>query len=135
MVMLTLGAAQGIGIHSSFLTSEQAKDGILFGWVNQVLALVAIGLGKIAIVLFLLQIQGYSTTVRTAYLWFLAGSSLIVNIVAAVLAMVQCSPGRKLWDEDVPGTCPGKEWAQHFGYFQGRECPCENYYVWMGAMN
>ncbi|KAJ5760014.1 hypothetical protein N7520_007170 [Penicillium odoratum] len=109
MVMLNLAAAQGIGIQSSLLTPEQVRNAILFGWVNQILALVAIGLGKVVIVLFLLQIHGYNTPSRTVFLWFIAGSSLAVNVISAVLILFQCSPSRKLWDEDTPGTCGGRK--------------------------
>ncbi|KAJ5647492.1 hypothetical protein N7490_003864 [Penicillium lividum] len=67
MVMLTLAAAHGIGISSSFLTPEQIRNAILFGWVNQMLAVIAIGLGKVVIVLFILQLHGYNTPTRTCF--------------------------------------------------------------------
>lgn len=119
MVTITAGAANGLGVGQILLTNEQRYFALLYGWLSQFLALIAIGLAKVVIVLFLERIQGYHTRYRTFILWFLAGSNLIVNCIAAVLAMIQCDPVRKLWDEDVPGVCPGRRRIQIFGYIQG----------------
>lgn len=121
MSMITAGAANGLGVTETLLTSEQQYFALLYGWLSQFLALIAIGLAKVVIVVFLEQIQGYHTRYRTFTLWFLAGSNLLVNCIAAVLAMIQCDPVRKLWDEDIPGVCPGRKRIQIFGYIQGRK--------------
>ena len=117
--MLAIGAANGIGIHQQYLSPENIENGLLFGWMNQVLALVAIGLGKVAIVVFLLQIQGYQTPARSTFLWIIAGSGFIVNLLAAILAIVQSSPVTRLWDIDAGGSCPGRLREKIFGYIQG----------------
>ena len=119
MVILTIGAAHGLGIHLYLLTSAGIQGAILFGWISQVLALVAIGLGKVTIVAFILRIEGLHTMVRTTFLLFIAGSNLIVNCIAALLAMLQCSPIEKLWNGNIVGDCSMRERAQIFGFIQG----------------
>ncbi|KAI9928633.1 hypothetical protein MW887_001848 [Aspergillus wentii] len=118
-VMLTIGAAYGIGIPRFILTSNQIYNALLYGWVNQFMALLVIGLGKVTIVAFLLHIQGYQTRPRTILLWFIAITGLVINIIAAVLVMVQCFPIQKLFDPSIPGRCPGRKTLQVFGYVQG----------------
>ncbi|KAL4909214.1 hypothetical protein BDW74DRAFT_78724 [Aspergillus multicolor] len=119
MVMLTLAAQAGLGVHETVLNSTENHYALLFGWLNQFLALIAIGLGKLTIVAFLQQIQGYHTRFRSTLLWSLAGSNFIVNCIAAVLLLVQCDPVQKLWDDSVPGQCDGRRRVQVFGYVQG----------------
>lgn len=117
--MLTLAAQAGLGVPGPVLNMTENRYALLFGWLNQFLALIAIGLGKLTIVAFLQQIQGYHTLFRTIFLWTLAGSNFIVNCIAAALAIVQCDPVQRLWAESLPGECPGRERIQIFGYVQG----------------
>ncbi|KAL6230553.1 hypothetical protein BDW75DRAFT_234306 [Aspergillus navahoensis] len=119
MVMLTLAAQAGLGVPEPVLNMTEGRYALLFGWLNQFLALIAIGLGKLTIVAFLQQIQGYHTLFRTVLLWTLAGSNFVVNCIAAVLLIVQCDPVQKLWDSSLPGECPGRRRIQIFGYVQG----------------
>lgn len=121
--MLSIGAAHGLGLPRSCLTPGDAKNALLFGWINQVIALVAIGSGKVAIVAFLFRIQGVQSRARTGFLCALAGSNLVVNCVAAALIVFQCSPVQKLWNEKLPGVCSRREVVQIFGYVQGCEFP------------
>ncbi|KAB8267473.1 hypothetical protein BDV30DRAFT_37798 [Aspergillus minisclerotigenes] len=121
MVMATVGAAYGLGTPSATLTNNNDKDALLFGWTNQFLALIAIGLGKVALVAFIDHLQKHEAKSKRAFLWFIAGSNFIVNMIAAILVFVQCSPAKKLWDEKIPGRCPGRKRVQTFGYIQGRE--------------
>lgn len=121
MVMLTLGTAQGLGQHTSNLTPRQAYLAIMYGWVNLALALIAIGLGKIAVVAFVVSIQGYSVydPWRSVFFWFLVGTTMVVNTIEVVLFFTQCRPIQKLFDvsrqQDV---CPGSSIVEKFGIFQ-----------------
>ncbi|KAL5000357.1 hypothetical protein BDV10DRAFT_37313 [Aspergillus recurvatus] len=119
MVMLTLAAQAGLGARELVLNVTEGHYALLFGWLNQFLALIAIGLGKLTIVAFLQQIQGYHTLFRTVLLWTLAGSNFVLNCIAAVLLIVQCDPVQKLWAGSLPGQCPGRKRIQIFGYVQG----------------
>lgn len=121
MAMVTAGAAYGLGTPSATLTNNDDKNALLFGWTNQFLALVAIGLGKVALVAFIDHLQKHEAKYKRVFLWFIAGSNFFVNMIAAILVFVQCSPAKKLWDERIPGHCPGRKRVQIFGYIQGRE--------------
>ncbi|KAE8365601.1 hypothetical protein BDV27DRAFT_144356 [Aspergillus caelatus] len=107
MAMVTAGAAYGLRTPSATLTNNNDKDALLFGWTNQFLALIAIGLGKVALVAFIDHLQKHEV------------NNFIVNMIAAILVFVQCSPAKKLWDERIPGHCPGRKRVQIFGYIQG----------------
>lgn len=81
--MLTIGAigaAHGLGQHFSYLEAQQAYIAVMYGWINLALALVAIGRGKIAIIVFILHIQGYYEPRRSAFLWFMGASTLEILI-------------------------------------------------------
>jgi hypothetical protein len=67
----------------------------VYGVLAQLLALIANGLGKVAIVAFILQWQGYQNRVTIAFLWFIAASGLIINVVSAVVITVECPPSLK----------------------------------------
>lgn len=123
MTMLSLAAAHGLGVPIAILSRYERNTALLFGWINQYIALIAIGLAKFAIVIFLSRIHGHQTRKRTIMLWFLAVSNMTVNIIAMILALVQCSPVTRLWNDDQPGECPGRKRVQIFGYVQGRKSP------------
>ncbi|OJI99310.1 hypothetical protein ASPVEDRAFT_187353 [Aspergillus versicolor CBS 583.65] len=121
MVMLTLGTAQGLGQHMSNLAPRQAYLAIMYGWINLALALIAIGLGKIAVVGFIISIQGYSVydPWRSVFLWFLVGTTMVVNTIEVVLFFTQCRPIQKLFDvSQQVDVCPGTIIVEKFGIFQ-----------------
>ncbi|PWY70941.1 hypothetical protein BO70DRAFT_399558 [Aspergillus heteromorphus CBS 117.55] len=119
MAMLTVGATYGLGLSQDLLSYNDSKMSLLYGWLNQLLALVAIGLGKVTIVAFLQQIQGYHTKTRSVFLWSLAVSNLVLNCIAGVLMILQCSPARMLWEDYAKENCPYRMRIQIFGYVQG----------------
>lgn len=90
----------------------------MYGWINLALALIAIGLGKIAIIAFILHIQGYYEKRRSAVLWFLGASTLGINIITVVLIFTQCLPIQAIWDTNVRGRCQRRKLVKNFGIFQ-----------------
>ncbi|KAL4895127.1 hypothetical protein BDV59DRAFT_174501 [Aspergillus ambiguus] len=119
MSMLSVAAAHGLGVPIALLSRHERQLALMYGWINQFIALIGIGIGKVSIVLFLSRVQGYQARMRTIILWFLAASNLLVNVIAAILIFVQCSPASRLWNAQVPGECPGRKRIQIFGYVQG----------------
>lgn len=87
--------------------------------MNQALAIIAIALGKLAIVAFLQQIHGPEHRGRVILLWGIAISNLIINALTVGMIFTQCTPREKLWDEGLPGTCDGRLRNQNTAYFQG----------------
>lgn len=118
MVMLTIGAAHGLGQHSSSLDPHQAHLAVMYGWINIAFALIAIGLGKIAIIVFILHIQGYYEPWRSAFLWFMGASTLGINIVTVILIFTQCLPVQVIWETNIRGSCGRRELVKNFGIFQ-----------------
>lgn len=121
MVMLTIGAAHGLGRHFSTLDVQQAHLAAMYGWINLALALVAIGLGKIAIIAFIVQIQGYNEPWRSAFLWFIGASTLGINIITVILIFTQCVPAQAIWDTTLRGLCQRRRLVKNFGIFQTSE--------------
>ncbi|KAL1968738.1 hypothetical protein VTN77DRAFT_1564 [Rasamsonia byssochlamydoides] len=118
-VFLTLSIAYGLGQHIGDLTPEGIVLTIKWSWVNQVLAIFAIGLGKLAIVAFLQQIHGPEDRGKVIALWAVACSNFIINTITIGMVLSQCSPMQKLWDDSLPGTCAGRQRNQNCAYFQG----------------
>lgn len=121
--MLTIGAEYGLGQHASNLQAEQVALAAMYAWINIALALVAIGLGKIAIIVFILTIQGYYEPKRSAVLWFLGASTLGINIVTMILIFTQCLPVQAIWDITVRGKCGRRDLLMIFGIFQTCQFP------------
>lgn len=87
--------------------------------MNQALGILAIALGKLAIVAFLQQIHGPEHRSRVIMLWGVAISNLIINAITIGMIFTQCTPREKLWNEEMPGTCDGRLRNQNTAYFQG----------------
>lgn len=121
-MFLTLSISYGLGQHIENLTEEGIVATIKWSWVNQVLAIFAIGLGKLAIVAFLQQIHGPEGRGKIIALWALAASNFVINAITVGMVLSQCTPLQKLWDESLPGTCDGRRRNQNCAYFQGSKC-------------
>lgn len=120
-IFLQLAINSGMGRHMDDLTHEQQVIALKWGWVFQLLAIAASMLGKLAIIAFLIQVRGR----RTEKPWLLIVLAvLIAAINIAVLGTIlgQCQPMRKLWDDQVEGTCdPGRLMNQNYSFFQASE--------------
>ncbi|KAJ5101265.1 hypothetical protein NUU61_003487 [Penicillium alfredii] len=119
MAFLTLSITYGLGEHKNLLSPEQISLSIKWSWMNQVLAIFAIALGKLAIVAFLQQIHGPEDRGKVILLWGVALSNLVINTITIGMILTQCTPRHKLWDEEVPGKCDGRLRNQNTAYFQG----------------
>ncbi|KKA22208.1 hypothetical protein T310_3772 [Rasamsonia emersonii CBS 393.64] len=128
-VFLTLSISYGLGQHIENLTEEGIVATIKWSWVNQVLAIFAIGLGKLAIVAFLQQIHGPEGRGKIIALWALAASNFVINAITVGMVLSQCTPLQKLWDESLPGTCDGRRRNQNCAYFQGTQTQREGWSV------
>lgn len=94
---------------------------IKWGWINQALSILATSFGKLAIVAFLQQIHGPEHRGRVIGLWALAASNLVVNVITIAIIMTQCSPPGKLWNDQLQGSCSGRQRNEDIAYFQGSE--------------
>ena len=117
--MLTASTASGLGNHIYLLAGPDIVRANMWSWFGQILAVQAIGFGKIAVIAFLLRIQERTNKKKAWMLYFIAISNVIINIDQMILILLQCSPVTKVWDRLGPGTCNHVERTNHVGYFQG----------------
>ena len=81
--------------------------------------LVSASFSKLAVVAFLQRMHGPNDRNRIAFLWTVAGSNALVNLVSMSLLLTQCTPIAKIWNDFTPGDCGEISRAEDFGYFQG----------------
>ena len=63
--MVTVSAASGLGNHIHLLSHDQLVKALKWSWMSQIVAVQAIGFGKIAVIAFLLRIQVGESLIRT----------------------------------------------------------------------
>ncbi|KNG88921.1 hypothetical protein ANOM_002591, partial [Aspergillus nomiae NRRL 13137] len=118
LIALTLSILHGLGQDATILTQDQAAMAIKWSWVNQLSALFAIAMGKLAIVAFLQHLHGPEDRWKVAILWIVAFSNLVINVIIILIVLTQCQPLSKLWDDRHPGTCDYLR-TQNCAFFQG----------------
>ncbi|KAI9730960.1 MAG: hypothetical protein M1818_008035 [Claussenomyces sp. TS43310] len=122
-VFLTISVEFGLGRHLTDLVAsdpELIPKNQFYQWMFTTFAIVAIALGKIAIIVFILQIEGSSVKGRRKYiLYIFAVSNIIINIIILPIIWCQCSPTAKVWNNSLPGNCAGRKRNELYGYFQG----------------
>ncbi|OGM51029.1 hypothetical protein ABOM_000253, partial [Aspergillus bombycis] len=111
LIALTLSILHGLGQDATILTKDQAAMAIKWSWVNQLSALFAIAMGKLAIVAFLQHLHGPEDRWKVAILWIVAFSNLVINVIIIIIVLTQCQPLSKLWD-DRPQIA-SEDWALH----------------------
>ena len=124
MIFQTISVHYGFGRHIADLSPDQISRSELHDWIFNTVIIVSFTLGKVAIVAFILRIEGISIkSYKKRFLYFLAISVSMVNIGMIVICWVQCHPVRKIWDDSIPGTCNGRETVKKYGYFHGSTNP------------
>lgn len=117
---ISTAVAYGIGKHIGILPHENIDHSLKWVWIGQILFVACMALGKVAIIAFLLQIRGpHDPRLGPVLLWAIAISNLILNGMTIIFILLQCDPVAKLWDRDLPGSCPGLARNQTFAFFSG----------------
>ncbi|KAM0796506.1 hypothetical protein BDR22DRAFT_893191 [Usnea florida] len=111
-VSLTVAAASGMGNHQNSLSNHDFSTALHWVWVGNATTLLSISFGKIAVVAFLLTIQGETYKVKRYMLYFLCTSTVgfdlsavLLNLTTVLIIFLQCDPPRKLWHPELPGNC------------------------------
>ena len=73
---LTIAAASGIGNHADLLSDHDFSTAMCWVWVGNAATLISISFGKIAVVAFLLTIQGETHSTKRHMLYFLCASTV-----------------------------------------------------------
>lgn len=118
-VLITLSSLYGIGNHVGVLSPNDVVQANKWSWIGQIVALFAIGFGKIAVVALLLRIQGPTHRKKG---WILHGvwvTNLILNINQMIMILLQCHPVTKIWNRELPGNCDFQSTTSKVGFFQG----------------
>lgn len=125
-VLLAVAVADwGLGRHGAQLTHEELIYSQLYQWMFGTVSIIATALGKITVILFILQTEHQTKQVRKLFLYFLGVGLLIINIVILGLIWTQCTPTAKMWDNSVVGSCAGRPTEQKVSLFQGsKKSPC-----------
>lgn len=119
-VFTTLSVYHGMGQYLKSLDPVQIMYSLRWSWMAQIFQLFANTTGKIAVIMYLINIHGPSEAkAKLAYLWTLGSLQIASIIILIVFILTQCSPIQKLWNEAIPGTCNGRIRNQNFAFFQG----------------
>lgn len=111
----------GLGAHKPDLSEQEIIGAIKWTWINQIFAILATVLGKLAVVAFLQQIHGPEDRPRVLMLWGLVASNVVINCITVAVILIQCSPHDKLWNDRLPGVCNGRKRNRQVAYVQGGE--------------
>ncbi|KAN0077824.1 hypothetical protein V8E54_006128 [Elaphomyces granulatus] len=72
-----------------------------------------------AVVAFLQRMHGPNHRNRVIFLWTVAGSNAIMNLITMIGNLTQCTPVSKTWDALESGTCADISRLQNYNYAQG----------------
>jgi hypothetical protein len=81
-------------------------------------SVLAIAFGKMAVIQFILQLEGTNRNGKRI-LYFCAACNFLVSFLFIPLLWAQCKPVTKIWNPSIAGACDGKERYTTFAYFQG----------------
>jgi len=121
--LFTVCVAYGVGQHLADLELNHPEFVVKNQFYEQLytfFALIAIPCGKVAIVAFILGIEG--TTIkpfRRRLLWVMAALTLAINGLTLIFTWLQCDPTPKIWDFSLPGNCNFRIAAEYYAYFGG----------------
>ena len=105
---ITVAVHYGLGLHMIDLVEQGTpSEALKHQWMSTIFALVSIGLGKIAVVAFLIDVQGKTHKYQRLFLKFLAATNLLFNLILICVILTQCDPPRALWDRRMEErSCP-----------------------------
>jgi rhodopsin domain-containing protein len=118
-VFLIYGVHWGLGQRLevfNLITFSQINKWSMF---TQVVIYISLSFSKMAVVAFLQRMHGPNDRNRVIFLWTVAGSNTIMNLIAMALMLTQCTPIAKIWDDSQSGSCASISRAQDYGYVQG----------------
>ena len=117
--LMTVSAVYGLGNHESVLSLSDIVKTNLWSWIAQILAIISLVVGRIAVISFLLILQQRTHPIGRRLLYAVGSLQGIINLVEVVLILKECTPIEKLWDPSVPGTCGLIKICSQVGFLQG----------------
>ena len=95
----------GIGSHIYDLTADQVMKAAMWSQLSQLQYIVAFGLTKISICLFVLRILERVRKSFRIFTWGVLVFCCMGNLALFIVWFVQCRPIQKLWIPTLGGTC------------------------------
>lgn len=126
---MTIAVNHGLGVHLGDLQAwapHSLKEALRYRWFFSGVAIVALCLGKLAIINFLITVQGdtlKAKPVRKWFMYFLAYSNFLLCLGMTAMLWIQCEPRKKLWDSELEGQCSGRRRYQICAYFWSSKEP------------
>ena len=118
-VLFTVAVYRSLDGFSNTWTVPQA---LIYTWVSIYLSFIAIGIGKFAVIAFILVLQGPTHLRQRHFLYFLGASNIILDLIYAFFLAFRCSPVHSQFVLHVSTHCAASAVsARNFGYFVGCE--------------
>lgn len=120
-IFITIATGYGLGqLVADVGDPETYFTAVKWELFGQMAGLMAIGIGKVAVGMFLVRIV--RNKIQIWFIWACITITTIITVFATLMCILQCIPVEKSWNPSAPGTC----WIDFFkvGYTVGCErCP------------
>ncbi|KAE8159855.1 hypothetical protein BDV40DRAFT_302867 [Aspergillus tamarii] len=139
---MTVSVRYGLGDHQNLLSAHNIVQTNLWSWMAQIVAILCLVISRIAVIAFLLSLQGRTSSIGRIVLYAVGAVQGIINVIEVALILKQCDPTEKLWNPAVVGTCDRVLICSQVGFLQGSMCMKNklstefkpiNYYLGIGA--
>ncbi|GAB1211028.1 hypothetical protein ATERTT37_000140 [Aspergillus terreus] len=104
VVFVTIGSAYGLGrLFVDVGDPVTYFTAIKYELFSQVAGIMAIGVGKLAVGMFLLRIV--RNKIQIGVIWGFLAATTFITLFASICVIVQCIPVEKSWNRMAEGTC------------------------------
>ncbi|KAH6638434.1 hypothetical protein C7974DRAFT_391600 [Boeremia exigua] len=132
-IFLQISIRYGIGQRFNDIEDKSVlPTGIYYMYIGETFGLFSVPLSKASFCVTLLRLTVIQW--QKQLLWFIIVTVQLTFYATAIMTWVQCTPFRKLWDLETPGTCWDNRIVIYFSMFVGAYsslmdfllaiCPC-----------
>lgn len=114
VALLTKGVDYGIGLHFEDMVLENIPIVAEYSYAAAFATLLGVSWSKTSFAVSILRI---SNGRMRWFIWFIIISTNMVLITNAILLYAQCTPIKRLFDEQAEGTCWPKTIGEHYQTF------------------
>lgn len=116
---MTVSVMYGLGDHQRLLSAHNIVQTNLWSWLAQIVAILCLVISRIAVIAFLLSLQGRTSSIGRIVLYTVGAVQGIINVIEVALILKQCDPTEKLWNPAIAGTCDRVLICSQVGFLQG----------------
>lgn len=115
-----MAAHYGFGNHMGTVETEgNLSHALLYNWIAVSFVTLMIVWAQISVVALFFEVDKSLQQTQKWVLSSMVVMSLCVNVVKLFLIWFQCSPAKRLWELDLPGSCPRQTTYLDFSIFSG----------------